>query len=667
MVKPNLFLALKRLRQPTQGRIVWVDALCIDQDNVKEKIHQVAMMGDIYRSSSRVLIWLGEHALDEDNWEIIESVPIVYGHSINWADMAEYYPEFLYDERVHDGLNPFASAFALLALLAQDSHITRLPVFPADHFKKELSEKERRKAEALVGINAVGGEGGGPLDIDQFEAWKAAAGALLLMMTRAYWTRVWIIQEAVLGQDPIVHFGEHAAPLSMFTLAERNLRKHFHGCCSKWGSNALGAKWSKLTGVLEEFAILRGFDALRLKVQSSGVMSLFDVITNLPSEREATDPRDHIYGLLGLVNDTGAEKLLPDYNLAISEAYTQATFNMIMGKGDLSPLVLADNQRYESLELTSWVPDWTAMTPDNPMPYDWRLFQASGFRLVSARLEGASVLTVRGLVVDQVSQVGSRMAWQYLPVRHMLDRIVEWRIILRSSIDAQQMYLGTGSVNHAFWRTVFGDALVSEDGENCRMSLDDLETISCWWRWFVDFAKAGREDGEWGLTPHPERYQKIFRSFLERTRSRSFFLTENHRIGMGVAIVNTLDRSHESLRCEVQAGDLICLLFGSNLPIVLRKIDQPTIPTDSSTESAPMYTYIGSCYVHGIMDGEALATTRSEDSFVDLHIGGSRRFEPETGADSQSQYFEELPSRLQFVIAEVFGYGNDTKAERAKK
>lgn len=288
------------------------------------------MMGDIYRRSSRVLIWLGEHALDEDNWEIIESIPIIYGHSINWADMVEYYPEFLQDERVHGGLNPFASAFALLALLAQDSHITKLPVFPADHFEKELSEKERREAEALVGINAVSGKGGGPLDLDQFEAWKGAAGALLLMMTRAYWTRVWIIQEAVLGQDPIVHFGEHVAPLSMFALAERNLRKHFHGCCSKWGSNAIGAKWSKLTSVLKEFAILRGFDALRLKVQSSGVMSLFDVITNLPSEREATDPRDHIYGVFGLVNDTGAEKLLPDYNLTISEVYTQATFNMIM-------------------------------------------------------------------------------------------------------------------------------------------------------------------------------------------------------------------------------------------------------------------------------------------------------------------------------------------------
>lgn len=41
------------------SRVLWVDAICIDQSNAAEKSPQVAMMGDIYRSASRVVAWLG--------------------------------------------------------------------------------------------------------------------------------------------------------------------------------------------------------------------------------------------------------------------------------------------------------------------------------------------------------------------------------------------------------------------------------------------------------------------------------------------------------------------------------------------------------------------------------------------------------------------------------
>jgi hypothetical protein len=40
----------------------WVDALCINQDCVTERIHQVQMMNSIYSTASLVLIWLGQHA-----------------------------------------------------------------------------------------------------------------------------------------------------------------------------------------------------------------------------------------------------------------------------------------------------------------------------------------------------------------------------------------------------------------------------------------------------------------------------------------------------------------------------------------------------------------------------------------------------------------------------
>ncbi|KAH8600659.1 heterokaryon incompatibility protein-domain-containing protein, partial [Bisporella sp. PMI_857] len=47
-------------------RWLWIDAVCINQDNLEEKSTQVAMMGDIYSGADRVIVWL-------DNKEITHS------------------------------------------------------------------------------------------------------------------------------------------------------------------------------------------------------------------------------------------------------------------------------------------------------------------------------------------------------------------------------------------------------------------------------------------------------------------------------------------------------------------------------------------------------------------------------------------------------------------
>lgn len=56
----NLFAALKALRYPKEDRYLWVDAICIDQENLQEKNHQVEMMSEIYGRADQVCIWLGE-------------------------------------------------------------------------------------------------------------------------------------------------------------------------------------------------------------------------------------------------------------------------------------------------------------------------------------------------------------------------------------------------------------------------------------------------------------------------------------------------------------------------------------------------------------------------------------------------------------------------------
>jgi hypothetical protein len=55
----NLALALRYLRQATGPRVLWIDAVCIDQLNISERNHEVKRMGKIYKLAQRVVVWLG--------------------------------------------------------------------------------------------------------------------------------------------------------------------------------------------------------------------------------------------------------------------------------------------------------------------------------------------------------------------------------------------------------------------------------------------------------------------------------------------------------------------------------------------------------------------------------------------------------------------------------
>jgi hypothetical protein len=62
----NLYKALLRLRDRKFPRIVWVDAVCINQKNENEKEQQIQLIPRIYGQATRVVVWLGEAADDSD-------------------------------------------------------------------------------------------------------------------------------------------------------------------------------------------------------------------------------------------------------------------------------------------------------------------------------------------------------------------------------------------------------------------------------------------------------------------------------------------------------------------------------------------------------------------------------------------------------------------------
>ncbi|KAH8903511.1 HET-domain-containing protein, partial [Coniochaeta sp. PMI_546] len=65
-ITSNCARALRQLRYPDSERLIWVDAICINQANIEERSAQVRIMHRIYSNASHVLIYLGDSSVDSD-------------------------------------------------------------------------------------------------------------------------------------------------------------------------------------------------------------------------------------------------------------------------------------------------------------------------------------------------------------------------------------------------------------------------------------------------------------------------------------------------------------------------------------------------------------------------------------------------------------------------
>lgn len=80
-VTENLYGVLSRLRYRNFERIVWVDALCINQKDEREKEKQIQSMANIYGQASCVVVWLGQSANDSE--KAIQDIRNAGGQKLN--------------------------------------------------------------------------------------------------------------------------------------------------------------------------------------------------------------------------------------------------------------------------------------------------------------------------------------------------------------------------------------------------------------------------------------------------------------------------------------------------------------------------------------------------------------------------------------------------------
>lgn len=166
--RENLWLALGHLQLANKPRVLWVDAICINQQDTKERNHQVTQMGQIYQQANRVIAWLG---------------PSDKSSAVAIGTIAETADRFFIER--YEGIS-------MLNLQISND-------FPCS----PLAEMDEKLRACLA--------------IEDF------------CLEKDYWSRLWIIQELVLATEIRIQCGDDQLEWSKFAYLLGRMDRDRHG------------------------------------------------------------------------------------------------------------------------------------------------------------------------------------------------------------------------------------------------------------------------------------------------------------------------------------------------------------------------------------------------------------------------------------------------------
>lgn len=131
-VLENSELVLRRMRLPASERVLWIDAVCIDQHNLSERGHQVGIMSEIYAKTSNNSIWLGPD--DGHTAQAIVSMNDVLDEMTTECRGLENLDKVLYDS--DGGLNWSRTSLAAIDHTETDDTPSLVHFFRSPWFKR---------------------------------------------------------------------------------------------------------------------------------------------------------------------------------------------------------------------------------------------------------------------------------------------------------------------------------------------------------------------------------------------------------------------------------------------------------------------------------------------------------------------------------------------------
>ncbi|KAI9687990.1 MAG: hypothetical protein M1820_010352 [Bogoriella megaspora] len=517
-VRKNLATALRNFRDRPlpDGCLLWIDALSINQDDLRERGLEVERMRSIFAKAIDTILWLG-----------FES------------------------QNIHE-------AFRFIENTAGIWHDTKLL---EETLRKQLSET----APAV---------------------WLS----LLKLSELSYWTRQWVLQELAMGTTkmPVYYGGEQTnwEPLWKIMWYFRDHRN------DEW-SDMISRLLQEFPAHLDEILKTVGsrhmleFTSFHEKVIRADPKPSTTQLLTHTRYSGATDPRDKIYGLLGILPQDLSEQVRVDYGASFADVYLD--FTQIWIQHDCSLEVLAHCDDGGS---PSWVPRLQDHSPPRfrhlhsaiESPYCASLDRKAEFSFSNDRLS----LHCEGVIVDTVDGLSSAVL--------SIDFRDENRLMpsrahgMLQSNHTSNAYGGESGLREAIWRSSGGNrdlkGVVPAPTEyEALLTVQALENVSLneWVEENKDFIVAGKPFKEYFSlqdTGNRQDREDAVERFTRCAWSRRLMTGVKGFIGF--------------VAQQTQPGDVVAVIFGATFPLVLR-------PTSEGT-----YRVVTPCYIEGCMNGEII-------------------------------------------------------------
>lgn len=549
----DLELCLKALRSDSETRSLWIDQICINQDDLDEKSAQVSIMGAIYRSAARVVVWLGPASPYSDQ---------------TLAFITELCEAFLAYYQAHgDELIPF------------------------------------RDVNEVVRIEPTGFE----LPAQSDRRWMA----LSELLRRPWFSRYWIIQEVMVNDKVIVQCGDGQLDWFMLRRLSQVLQNYSALVMRLCSDGSISAGSGLLAALNIAEVMLRKSNHQTASTESSEIQHYrFSHYVHIFSRQSVKHGCDRIYSLLGIGNWPDVQDIKIDYRLSTSQIYMDFTVRAMKHDCNLDHLTFVEYPGETSLEgLPSWVPDWTNSPKSKPNGIKVKtcyFFRASGKQPVHEpfRVCGKELL-VRARLIDFISNPRMEYPFQFgfdLALRAQgFDQSVLCKEeeaaffgLVENTINACQPYSTRETTMAIMCRLLFWDSLSrptyhGPSIEDYQKAFREYRDFARWMREiFEEFQESDDDETaiEAWLLLHP-------RPATDHCHAASF-INELcvHLIGM--AIVKTREGFMANVPAQAKTGDTIAVIHGCKTPLVLRRREPDG------------YILIGECYVQGIMYGEAM-------------------------------------------------------------
>jgi len=407
--------------------------------------------------------------------------------------------------------------------------------------------------------------------------------ALSMLLDRPYWHRTWVIQEMAManGSAQILCGSKFVSWDDLFravyTFGTFNVDIMFT-CITREraavGLPPYGLNRNKIIHINDEHAY-------QAKREDSQFLCMLDLVR----KSDVTDPRDKVYGILGLMEESVAQAIKVDYTLPVDAVYVSFAESYIRTTGRLD---LLEQCRWVENGIPSWAPDWTYY-------HHWRLYSGrrSRFRVGGTGKpsfefqDQGHILKVDGIMIDTITGLGTAYFED--------DVSLEPEHALVQPETSEQPSGADQALKDAIWRTLVCDSTFrgkpAPEEYAFLLNLPFREGTSEEYvsRGARAYARILSQNGSLSIagrrldsyfsrtTDYPQKEAMDALEQLWRfSRSRRLAISQKGRLGM---VPNAAKK-----------GDIVYVLLGCDVPLLVR----PDIGADT-------IRIVGSCYLHGVM------------------------------------------------------------------